>query len=111
MIREMSDSSSGGMLVTGSSQSGETGTAKSGGFAGGTSGRTVPRAISAAVPCPALPWQDDRLTGITDRHGHRITLRWTPGPRPLLSDYEVVDQTTLPGHLDTVTLPDGTRLR
>jgi len=58
-----------------------------------------------------LSWRDDRLTGITDRHGHRITLRWTPGPRPLLSDYEVVDETTLPGHLDTVTLPDGTRLR
>jgi|GEM_PF-3393650 len=57
-----------------------------------------------------LQWTADRLVGITDAHGRRITLHWTSGPRPSLFDYDPVEETVLPGHLDSVSLPDGTSL-
>ena len=57
-----------------------------------------------------MEWEQNRLIGMTDTHGRRIELHWTPGRRSPLSDYLPVEETAQPGHLDSVSLPDGTRL-
>jgi len=57
-----------------------------------------------------LSWQGGRLASVSDGHGRRIELHWAPGPRPVLRGYAPGPETILPGHLDRVSLPDGSVL-
>ena len=58
-----------------------------------------------------LQWQGNQLQQISDRHGRTIRLQWTPGTMPQLRSYDATENAPVPGHLESIELPDGSQLR
>ncbi len=58
-----------------------------------------------------LQWQGNQLVQVSDRHGRSIRLHWTPGTMPPLRSYDAIENAPVPGHLESIELPDGSQLR